>query len=466
MLSFLDIQSLDDFWDWLPNHFTPMWYANQRGDSLQKFKVADGFRLVLRRGFADTECVHRFSGAIRNFADPFCYDRLSQCSSRECILGRDDNRRPFGIMANRSRYFFQSFDLPSGGYEGGYFQFFPLSDERKGREQVARLKRDRWMDSDAQWARLDFLLFNSDESLLIDFRMFLDIDPSGRVSPFVLMDLFRTTWYDFSKNEDIVRLVLELFTVFFWVMQIYDAVRDFLRCRARHSNLSRGEMWNRYRKSPYHSPIRDLQFLLFLFIFALWLAVIADPVRNGIVVNSLSIQSEGGKPLFTTQSGKLVRAYFLLNGFNCLLFSFRVLAASKMHPVIAELCTALGMQFPIFSWFATVLFIIMWLFSFQAIMLFGQNVVTCSDFGGALASTTQMSWSKVVNSRSFKSEYSTSVIAVSQRKGIGYLDLRAVAPTTAWLFYYPLFIVTWMFLMLGENLNDCPSFLCICNFRN
>jgi len=99
-------------------------------------------------------------------------------------------------------------------------------------------------------------------------------------------------------------------------------------------------------------------------------------------------------------------------------------------------------------------------------MLFGQNVVTCSDFGGALASTTQMSWSKVVNSRSFKSEYSTSVIAVSQRKGIGYLDLRAVAPTTAWLFYYPLFIVTWMFLMLGENLNDCPSFLCICNFRN
>jgi hypothetical protein len=74
-----------------------------------------------------------------------------------------------------------------------------------------------------------------------------------------------------------------------------------------------------------------------------------------------------------------------------------------MHPVIAELCTALGTQIPILSWFATVLFIVMFLFSFQvnvflvwkglsvifdlmhgqAIMLFGQNVVTCSDFGKA-----------------------------------------------------------------------------------
>ncbi len=69
-----------------------------------------------------------------------------------------------------------------------------------------------------------------------------------------------------------------------------------------------------------------------------------------------------------------------------------------------------------------------------------------------------------MNSRSFNSELSTSVLAVSQRKGIGYLDLRAVAPTTAWLYYYPLFIVTWMFLMLGKNSNFCPSFLCIWNF--
>ncbi len=53
MLSFLDIQSLDDFWDWLPNHFAPLWYANQRGDSLHKFKVADGFRYVAR------ESIHR-----------------------------------------------------------------------------------------------------------------------------------------------------------------------------------------------------------------------------------------------------------------------------------------------------------------------------------------------------------------------------------------------------------------------
>lgn len=46
MLSFLDIQSIDDFWDWLPTHFAPLWYANQRGDDLQKFRAADGFRCV------------------------------------------------------------------------------------------------------------------------------------------------------------------------------------------------------------------------------------------------------------------------------------------------------------------------------------------------------------------------------------------------------------------------------------
>ena len=111
--------------------------------------------------------------------------------------------------------------------------------------------------------------------------------------------------------------------------------------------------------------------------------------------------------------------------------------------------------------------------------MFGNAVVTASDFGalvlssrkalrfsthilaeyigGALASTTQLSWNKAVNARSFDSELSASPVAVSQRKGIGYLDLRTVSPTSAWLYYYPLVIVTWMFLMLGQCLYPLPS---------
>lgn len=63
----------------------------------------------------------------------------------------------------------------------------------------------------------------------------------------------------------------------------------------------------RYRASPYFSPVRDFQIVLFLFIFALWLAIIADPSRTGITVDSARILGPGGQPLFMTQSGKLVR---------------------------------------------------------------------------------------------------------------------------------------------------------------
>ena len=66
-------------------------------------------------------------------------------------------------------------------------------------------------------------------------------------------------------------------------------------------------MLARYRASPYFSPVRDFQILLFVFIFALWLSIIADPTRTGIVVDSVHILGPGGKPLFMTQSGKLVR---------------------------------------------------------------------------------------------------------------------------------------------------------------
>ena len=169
-----------------------------------------------------------------------------------------------------------------------------------------------------------------------------------------------------------------------------------------------------------------------------------------------------------------------------------------MHPRISELCTALGLQLPIFLWFAIILFMVLWLFGFQAslikayIFISKTKVVPHTDFlywragnddvwecccdlfwfwyeksfpetdqcqrvahyflcflGGALATASQISWSKLSYSRSSDSQLQASLVAISKRSGLGYLDLKTVAPTSAWLFYYPVVIVTWMFLMLG-----------------
>jgi len=49
-------------------------------------------------------------------------------------------------------------------------------------------------------------------------------------------------------------------------------------------------------------------------------------------------------------------------------------------------------------------------------------------------------------------------MAVSRSTGVGYLDLKTVAPTTAWLYYYPLVIVIWMFLTFGELVS--PVLVC------
>jgi hypothetical protein len=200
---------------------------------------------VQRRGFVDTDCVFHLNPAIKLFSSPYCYDRLPRCPGGECVLGNGDNRRPFGIMADRSRYFFQSFTLPSLGLEEGYFQFFPVSNETAARAQMAVLKKDRWADRDVQWMRVDFPVLGGDEALLMDFRMFVDVDPGGRVRPFVLADVFRLSWYDFSKPADAVRVVLEVLSLLFWWLQIYDSARDFLRFRRRYPGLSRMELWGR-----------------------------------------------------------------------------------------------------------------------------------------------------------------------------------------------------------------------------
>ena len=113
--------------------------------------------------------------------------------------------------------------------------------------------------------------------------------------------------------------------------------------------------------------------------------------------------------------------------------------------------------------------------------MFGDAVLTCSEFGmneyskvrgkiglgvmivplisgGALVSSTQLSWGSRANSRSFQSESDISRMAVSRSTGVGYLDLKTVAPTTAWLYYYPLVIVIWMFLTFGELVS--PVLVC------
>jgi len=115
---FLDIVTMEDFWDWMQLFLVPRFYqtAWDNGDAMQrnevntvmrKLRPIHGPRLVITRAVPgsasvsalDGGCWAMNDGQIRAFA-PECYDSLAFCSDATCAFGRIDDS-PFGTFFNQ-----------------------------------------------------------------------------------------------------------------------------------------------------------------------------------------------------------------------------------------------------------------------------------------------------------------------------------------------------------------------------
>jgi len=450
--TFLDMVTMEDFWDWLQLLMIPRFYQTtwDNGDVMEpsetntmmrKLRPIHGPRLVLARSVPGSQSVSSLDGGcwamndgdIRTFA-PECYDSLAYCPDATCAVGRIDNS-PYGTFSNQTKYFSSSFKT---GYaaiypeEKGYFQMLPDNDRAEAERMVREIKQDRWIDKSTQWFRVDMTYLNADERLYAVLRLQVMFDNTGVVIPVVTTDTYQQIWYDFANWMDSLRLILEISVLVLWAVNVHYAFQDFLFFKKHNPEMTWWQAFHGVRQDPGYSYLRDIQLWAFTAIFLIWLLVIVDPFGGDINVYADHFDWNGS-PIFFTVKGFISRGYFILNGIITFLFVLRIIQIARLNPRFSLLSEALdAMKYRLFN-FAIVLFLLLLFFTFMAMMLFGDKVAEFSDVFTAVLTTTQT----LIGSGTLNDNQARRGGGKGAYRSLDYEALYAVSPRTAWLWYYP-----------------------------
>mmetsp|Transcript_19243 Transcript_19243/g.47199 ORF Transcript_19243/g.47199 Transcript_19243/m.47199 type:complete len:735 (+) Transcript_19243:110-2314(+) len=420
---FYDVVTVDDLWGWLQGVFVEkvlvdhyangdVFNATDRGSILQHNRLTAGFRLTQRRVENGT-CIERKE--FRNFA-PNCYGRLYW----DGRLGPVDTK-PFLSLDRKERYEYQdsaigSIDIPY--VDSGFFQTFQGT-KTEAKERLADLRRQMWINEGTAWMRADFVTYNPNVRIFGYFQFIFDMRPSGQIIPGFRGETMSAALYE--TDVDWVRLFLELLTVLCWAVVMYGVLRGWLLTYREEKRL-----WAYFAE--FDNAVAMLQLLLMFCCFAIWGAIINDPVRDELVVTENSITfKDGSQPNFTTLSW-LTHDYFIACGVVLILSIFRILSMMQVNPNISQLSDTFGRCRKNIVQFGLVLVLMIIAFMLMAHLMFGAKLREFSTFDVAFISTVQI------------------MLGAGQ-----YVDLAAVDNIAAPVFYYP-FVFIMVFVVFNMTI--------------
>mmetsp|Transcript_12990 Transcript_12990/g.25934 ORF Transcript_12990/g.25934 Transcript_12990/m.25934 type:complete len:803 (+) Transcript_12990:147-2555(+) len=358
----LDIRTLDEFWDWHEYHFLELFYVNRyynndffspvdQSTILQHIKLTGGFRMMQRR-IENGTC-----WSYDKFVpfQPDCYGEIYF----EGTVGPLD-RLPFTGVKSGKEYVFEE----KAWYDYGYFVNFDRN-KTAGVEQLKELRRDLWIGKATQFYRLDFVLYNPNVGQFATMEFKAQMRPTGIIIPYVEVYCRR---YDFYLTQrDWIRLAMEaiLFISFFFF--VYGEWVDAMTLASRHGKRFAyfNSFWN---------IIDFIHYLLFLIVMIIWVYIIADPSVRKLVIEAESITMESGLPVDFTATVIAVESYFAINGFNMLIAVIRILKYLRMNAFLGQLTDALELMRDGLVQFAIVLFIVIFMFTAIGVILFGRVV--------------------------------------------------------------------------------------------
>jgi len=464
MKGFLDVVTKGDLWDWLEQLFIKGFYKTmwENGDprgpeQINKWDLRNrpiqGFRFMQRRmepgavtrHSVDGGCWAYNDGRMRAFA-PECYDHMGYCADGSCILMWED-KRPFGTFNEPDKYTYESFKTGySASYprEYGFWKMFPVTDVETAQQYLRELKQDMWIDKATQWFRIDFTVMNPEERLFVTMQFFWEFDYSGLVIPHVISDVYQVEWYNWGNQLDVLRFILEIIVVLSWVLQVGYLIHDFIGFRKEHPEMGLREAYNRFTQQESYSVLRTIQLFLFIIVFGMWGFIVFDPFNGKIRVFPNEMDWDG-EPLFLQQMAGYIRSYFILNGVITFLFILRIIQLAKVNPKFSLLSESLdNMKYRLMN-FAIVLFTLLLFFTLMGMMLFGDKVPEFSDLGAAFVSTTQI----LIGGGGDPDDVGRTMGGgAGVQNGVDYPELAAVAPRTAWLWYYP-FVIIMIFVVIN-----------------
>jgi len=486
--SFLDLLDISDFWDWVEFLFLDRVYAmaNQGNgvdgvgpNSMQlHLRRMDEVRGLQHRALPGSALPGPLSGDcwtaladIKDFAHE-CFDSLSVCNYE---MGCED-KRSFGTYFNPIKYNHTQYKegpASDDDTQTGFTFFLPMHNLTLAKQMVRELRDDLWIDKPTQTLRIDVNIMNANTNLVADVQLFLSVGVTGLIVTSYDLTVVPLTWYNLGSVVDIVRTFLEVCVAALWLYYSVSLFRD----RRTYARLHRyqheddpwytgwWEGWKGFLNEKELTSRRPaswiwaLQLALFLPVIGLWVAIVLrppgpllkphtdevlQPLPDGEVWGGGGTPWGGGRaPIFLDRNGDLLNVYWTLNGINCLLFVTRILSIAKASPQFSLLSEALDlMKMPLLD-FLCVLFVIVIFFSLQAILMFGSMFATFAEMDLALAQCLVMLFGGGGGRNTRHRGGGSAEVA-----DVGYQDLKASAPNTAWIFYYP-FVFVLIFVVLN-----------------
>lgn len=223
MKTFLDITTVDEFWEWHSLLFCPKLIFVQKlanGEAMERGaqntlmthnRLTSGFRMMQRRG-KTIKCPLKEEWSA--FAP--------ECTGRTYLEGIFGNvaKEDFSGSAPDEQgnpvYKYTEFDVGAGIREGGYFEIF--KDDPNECQRIEELKRQRWIDKFTEYYRLDFVVYNPNVGLFASINFKIEFDNTGILIPEYYSETLSATMY--TSWTDMVRLGLEIVLVVWWLCKV------------------------------------------------------------------------------------------------------------------------------------------------------------------------------------------------------------------------------------------------------
>mmetsp|Transcript_26615 Transcript_26615/g.67627 ORF Transcript_26615/g.67627 Transcript_26615/m.67627 type:complete len:727 (-) Transcript_26615:116-2296(-) len=370
LLSFGDLTTTGELWDWMENGLVPLLYVEQQTNyepyplwkdhTLMRFnRVTTGFRIAQRR--SKRENCNLGNTKWDNFV-PFgsCHARTYSQS----LLGSVD-REPFFSADAKTEYIYETVEvgLPgSGSFDVGYFQYFDLN-QTFAKEKLRELKRQRWLNEGTQWCRIEAVVYNPNLGAFGVLQFVMDFDNSGFFKTRFNKEVINAANY--ANYVDAARAALEFVVVLLWGTYVLGVTTSAIVLAKLEKKT-----WVYFQ-----DPINCLftgQLVVFALIGGLWVTIVNDPSRSNLIVDRTQILDKSQGPPSFTSSVLLNQAYYIANGLNILLAVFRLLSFFRVNHNLSMLTDTLGFMIGELFQFGFVLLTLLVAFMLMTHIYFGQ----------------------------------------------------------------------------------------------
>uniref|UniRef100_A0A914Y7K7 Polycystin domain-containing protein n=1 Tax=Panagrolaimus superbus TaxID=310955 RepID=A0A914Y7K7_9BILA len=226
--AFLEIQTMDDIWNYLENQLLNGIYWNEIAD------MDDPLEKTL---FNENKYLGKVRLRMLRVYNKTCDSpEFFKRETRECmpIYSKSvENKEPFG-PANSSAYIyseetelgtkdFTTFDslITYGG--GGFIQDLPTDNHEEALNIVHSLKEDQWIDQQTRMLFIDFTTYNIHIKLYTAVKLYIEITP---FDIFPHRSIKSVNLYRYETFDDYLYLVFEAifcsFTIFYFIQDMFE----------------------------------------------------------------------------------------------------------------------------------------------------------------------------------------------------------------------------------------------------